>query len=45
LIKVACEIDDNEYETGKEITDEQFATINLNPNKFHGEWNYNIMPE
>jgi len=44
-LKVACEIDDNEYETGKEITDEQFATINLNPNKFHGEWNYSIMPE
>ena len=28
-LKVACEIDDTEYETGIEITDEKFATINM----------------
>ena len=44
-LKVVCEIDDNEYKTGIEITDEQFAAINLCPNKFHGEWNYRILPE
>jgi hypothetical protein len=44
-LKVACEIDQKEYETGIEISDEQFATININPNKFHGEWNYSILPE
>ena len=44
-LKVACEIDDKEYETGIEISDEQFASINIYPNEFHGEWNYGIYPE
>jgi len=44
-LKVACEIDDKEYETGIEISDEQFAEINIYPNEFHGEWNYSIYPE
>ena len=44
-LKVACEMDHREYETGKEISDEKFAAINLCPNKFHGEWNYCILPE
>jgi hypothetical protein len=44
-LKVACEIDDKEYETGIEISDEQFASLNLYPNDFHGEWNYCICPE
>jgi transposase len=44
-LKVICEIDEKEYKTGIEITDEQFVAINLCPNKFHGEWNYCILPE
>jgi len=44
-LKVACEIDNKVYETGIEISDEQFATINIYPNEFHGEWNYYIYPE
>jgi hypothetical protein len=42
---VACEIDDRQYETGIEITDEQWAKINICPNEFHGEWNYKTLPE
>jgi transposase len=44
-LKVDCEIDGKTYETGLEITDEQFAEINLCPTSFHGEWNYSILPE
>jgi transposase len=44
-LKVACEIDSNEYETGIEISDEQFGRINIYPHEFHGEWNYSIFPE
>jgi hypothetical protein len=29
---------------GRKITDEEFAQINLQPDKFHGEWNYTILP-
>jgi len=38
-LKVACEIDNTEYETGIVVSDEQFEKINLYPNEFHGEWN------
>ena len=44
-LKVACEIDDKQYETGIEISDEQLDNLNVCPNKFHGEWNYKILPE
>jgi len=44
-LKVACEIDDTEYNTGIEISDEQLASVNICPNQFHGEWNYCILPE
>jgi transposase len=44
-LKVACEIDDKQYATGIEISDEQLADINICQNEFHGEWNYKILPE
>jgi hypothetical protein len=44
-LKVACEIDDKQYDTGIQISDEQLAELNICPNKFHGEWNYKILPE
>ena len=44
-LKVACEIDDKVYETGIEISKEQFEKINIYPNEFHGEWNYCIFPD
>ena len=44
-LKVACEIDEKEYQSGIEISNEQFAALNISPNKFHGEWNYCILPE
>jgi transposase len=44
-LKVACEIDDKLYVTGIEISNEQFAGINICQNEFHGEWNYKILPE
>ena len=38
-------IDKNVYETGKRISDEDFAKINIKKNAFHGEWNYTIKPK
>jgi hypothetical protein len=43
-LKVACEIDSRQYNTGIEITEEQWKEINICPNEFHGEWNYKIPP-
>ena len=42
--KVECVIDKNKYERGVEISDEEFDAINIKYHKFHGEWNYTIIP-
>lgn len=43
-LKVTCRLDRRQYPVGRKVSDEQFATINLSPNAFHGEWNYVIRP-
>jgi hypothetical protein len=42
IVKAA--LDENTYETGIEVTDEQMATLRLTRAPFHGEWNYTIKP-
>ncbi|MBI2761493.1 MAG: hypothetical protein HYX51_08720, partial [Chloroflexi bacterium] len=34
----------NAYPTGRKVTDEEFATIRLQRDPVHGEWNYTIHP-
>ena len=43
-LKVDCILDTNKYPTGKKISNKDYATINLQPENFHGEWNYLIKP-
>jgi transposase len=43
-LKVYAKLDPNRYEKGREVTDDELATVNLHPAKFHGEWNYTIKP-
>jgi transposase len=43
-LRVRSEIDHRTYPAGMRVTDEQMATINLHPDRFHGEWNYVIRP-
>ena len=43
-LKVDCVLDANKYRKGIKISDEEYARINLTPDKFHGEWNYVIKP-
>jgi transposase len=43
-LKVSCELDENKYETGKKISDEEFNKINIIRDEFHGNWNYTILP-
>lgn len=44
-LKVMCVTDDNKYEKGIKISDEELAKINLKQDKWHGEWNYCIRPK
>jgi hypothetical protein len=43
-LKVTARLDENKYETGIVITDEQMKEWNIKKHEFHGEWNYIINP-
>ena len=43
-LTVTCRLDRRKYPTGREVSDEEMQRVNLEPHKFHGEWNYLIKP-
>ena len=43
-LKVTCRLDRRKYPTGRKVTDEEMEQINVERNKFHGDWNYVIKP-
>ena len=43
-LTVVCRLDRRKYPAGRKVTDEEFATVNVKPLPFHGEWNYIIHP-
>jgi len=43
-LTVVCRLDRRKYPAGRKVTDEEFATVNVKPLPFHGEWNYMIHP-
>ena len=43
-LKIDCIVDNNIYETGRKISDEELAQVNLFPYEQLGKWNYKIKP-
>ena len=43
--KVCCELDENVYQTGIKVSEEEMKSLNLVRDQFHGDWNYTIMPK
>jgi len=43
-LTVKCRLDRRKYPPGRKVTDQQIQQINLQRNKFHGEWNYDFKP-
>src|SRR5947208_568490 len=43
-LKVRAELDPAPYPTGVKVADAEFATVQLEPATFHGNWNYAITP-
>ena len=41
---VRAALDQRQYETGIEVSDEELTQLNITRAKFHGEWNYSIKP-
>ncbi|MFA7493485.1 MAG: ISAzo13 family transposase, partial [Proteiniphilum sp.] len=43
-LKIKASIDENIYEKGLKVSDEEFQKINIEKDGFHGEWDYVIKP-
>ena len=43
-LKVICRLDRRKYATGRRISDDAMKHINLERDRFHGDWNYVIKP-
>jgi len=43
-LTIQAELDTNIYPTGIEVTDEDMARVHIEPDAFHGDWNYRILP-
>lgn len=41
---VQARLDRRNYPTGKKVSDEEFKAINIEPDAWHGDWNYVIKP-
>ncbi len=44
-LKIRAELDRGKYPTGIKISDAELASLNLKLDKFHGDWNYLILPK
>jgi hypothetical protein len=43
-LKVTCRLDRRKYPTGRRVSNQEMDQVNLQRNKFHGDWNYIIKP-
>ena len=44
-LTVKCVVDNNEYKNGIKVSDNEVARVNIKRDKFHGDWNYSILPQ
>jgi transposase len=43
-LEVHCWLDEKAYPKGRKVSEQEYAAIRLRRNKFHGDWNYEILP-
>jgi hypothetical protein len=44
-LRIKAELDPKVYPLGIKVTDEELATVHIQPASFHGDWNYRILPQ
>lgn len=44
-LSIKAMLDENTYEKGKKVSDEELSHVNIYRYKFHGDWNYKISPQ
>ena len=43
-LEIRAELDGGSYPVGREVTEQQMEGLCIKREKFHGEWNYTILP-
>jgi transposase len=43
-LRIQAALDTNRYPEGTAVSDEQLAAVSIRKDKFHGDWNYTILP-
>ena len=43
-LRIQAELDENIYEAGVKVSDQELAELAIERDQFHGEWNYKIRP-
>ncbi len=43
-LRVRAELDTNSYPKGIKVTNQEMESVRLRRDKFHGEWNYTVLP-
>lgn len=43
-LQVMAELDLGAYPAGLRVSDQDFASLPLSRHRFHGDWNYTILP-
>ena len=43
-LRIRAELDENTYDAGIKVSDEELADMSIERDEFHGEWNYRIKP-
>ena len=43
-LRVKAKLDTNDYPAGAKVAPSEMAALNLSAARFHGEWNYTILP-
>jgi hypothetical protein len=44
-LEIRAQLDENHYQKGIKVSDEEFKKLTIKPDDFHGEWNYKICPQ
>jgi len=44
-LEIQAQLDENVYEKGIKVSDEEMSHLHLEKEAFHGEWNYKILPQ
>src|SRR3982750_773385 len=43
-LAIRSELDEGSYPTGRAVSEEQMDSLAIRRDKFHGEWNYTLLP-